>query len=162
MASRLCRETQTSLCIKNPANITAIRKQQQQQLISTYLAPVCTREIFLFLVVIIQDIQEIRVKNPKGSGVANIQKNVRFLFVIRILLAIVHLYQDMYLVQSIYAIDSSRTFRIFFFFPLRELQKRIQGEHVLHSSGLLQEETPQKYSKYQNFCFTIKFDILLI
>ena len=30
MASRLCRETQTSLCIKNPANITAIRKQQQQ------------------------------------------------------------------------------------------------------------------------------------
>ena len=27
MASRLCRETQTSLCIKNPANITAIRKQ---------------------------------------------------------------------------------------------------------------------------------------
>ena len=45
MASRLCRETQTSLCIKNPANITAIRKQQQQY---QYLAPVCMREIFIF------------------------------------------------------------------------------------------------------------------
>ena len=48
MASRLCRETQTSLCIKNPANITAIRKQQQQQYQYIPGSSLYERDYFIF------------------------------------------------------------------------------------------------------------------
>ena len=161
MASRLCRETQTSLCIKNPANITAIRKQQQQY---QYIpgSSLYERDFFIFSCYNTRYLGDQSKESEGIWGQLIFRKMYDFYSLYGFCLLLYTYYQDMYLVQSIYAIDSSRTFRIFFFFPLRELQKRIQGEHVLHSSGLLQEKTPQKYSKYQKFCFTIKFDILVI
>ena len=158
MASRLCRETQTSLCIKNPANITAIRKQQQQY---QYLAPVCMREIFIFSCYNTGYLGDQSEESEGIWGSYYLEKCTIFIrytdsayyytLISRYVLSIKYICYRLF-----------TNFQNFLFFPLRELQKRIQGEHVLHSSGLLQEETPQKYSKYQNFCFTIKFDILLI